>query len=187
MTIEEQLKFHLENKRFCKVIRQVGDDRFEHSNGFIVDYSSDFLLMQDTGEFTVIGYLVIPLSTVSKIQYKSNEKYFDKIIRWEKQLENVVKKHDIDLSNWTSVFRSIKKAGFNVIIENERPGDETFDIGPILKTTKTAVYIRYFNASGYLDDEITKIPFDKITLVQFDNRYINVFSKYLRKRKQKER
>nr|HMU05913.1 hypothetical protein [Saprospiraceae bacterium] len=80
---------------------------------------------------------------------------------------------------------TIKKAGFNIIIENENPEDYSFDIGPITKTIQNAVYIKYFNAKGYLNNQSTKITFDKITIAKFDDHYINVFSKYLRQRKPK--
>ena len=70
-----------------------------------------------------------------------------------------------------------------MIIENENPNDSSFDIGPITKVSKDAVYIRYFNAQGFLDAEPTKIIWEYITIVKFDDRYINTFSKYLRVRK----
>lgn len=106
-------------------------------------------------------------------------------MQWEKQVGYVSKKHKIDLTDWATIFRTIKESGFNVIIENENPEDETFDIGPIIRITKTAVHIQYFNAQGFLDSETTKITFDKITIAKFDDHYVNVFSKYLRQRKSK--
>lgn len=185
MTIKQQIKYHLDNKKFCKVKRQVAEDSFEYSNGYIVDNSGDFVLMQEADDFRVLGYLVFPISTITQIRFNNNDKYYDKIMQWEKQVDNVSKKNKIDLTDWISIFKTIKKAGFNVIVENENPEDESFDIGPIIKTTKTAVYIQYFNAQGYLDSELTKITFDKITIAKFDDYYINVFSKYLRQRKSK--
>lgn len=185
MKIRQQIKFHLDNKKFCKVKRQVAIDTFEYNNGYIVDNSEDFILMLESDDFKVLGYLVFHISTIVQIRFNNNDKYYNKIMDWENQTDNVKKKHNIDLTNWTTIFRTIKKAGYNVIIENEDPEDKTFDIGPIIKTTKSAVYINYFNAKGILDTEITKIPFDKITIAQFDNNYINVFSKYLRQQKAK--
>lgn len=185
MTIKQQIKYHLDNKKFCKVLRKVAEGTFEYSDGYIVDSSSDFVLMQEVGEFDVLGYLVFSISSISQIRFNNNDKYYDKIMQWEKQVDNVSKKYQIDLSNWTSIFKSIRKAGLNVIIENENPKDDSFDIGPITKVTKTAVYIRYFNAQGYFNLESTKIVFDKITITKFDNQYVNVFSKYLRYRKLK--
>ena len=47
--------------------------------------------------------------------------------------------------------------GFNIIIENEDPEDESFDVGSITKITRNSVFIHYFNAQGFLDDEPTEI------------------------------
>lgn len=141
MTIKQQIKYHLDNRKYCKIKRKVGDDSFEYSNGYIVDNSANFLLMQETNEFKILGYLIFPISTIVQIRFNNNDRYYDKIMQWEKQVENVSKKYIIDLTNWTTIFKTIKKTGFNVIIENENPNDETFDIGPIVKTTDSAVYI----------------------------------------------
>lgn len=185
MIIRQQIKFHLDNKKFCRIKRQVANDTFEYNNGYIVDNSEDFILMLESDDFKLLGYLVFNISTIVQIRFNNNDKYYDKIMDWENQVDNVKKKHRIDLTNWSTIFRTIKKTGYNVIIENEDPEDKSFDIGPIIKTTKSAIYIQYFNAKGILDNEITKITFDKISIVQFDNNYINVFSKYLRQPKAK--
>jgi len=185
MTLLQKIKYHRDNKKFCKVKRQVADNSFEFSNGYIVDNSVDFILLQEAVDFKVLGYVVFPISTVKEIRFNNNDKYYDKIIQWEKQTVNVLKKHDIDLTNWTTIFKTIKKAGFNVIVENENPDDNSFDIGSITKVTKTAVYIQYFNAKGIIDPDPSIISYDLISIVQFDNQYINIFSKYLRHRKLK--
>ncbi len=185
MTIQQQIKYHCDNKYYCKVKRQVSEDSFEYSNGYIVDYSDDFVLMQESDDFRVLGFLLFPISTIDQIRFNYNDKYYDKIMRWEKLIDTVSKRHKIDMKSWTTIFRTIKKAGFNVIIENENPNDEIFNIGPIIKITRTAVYIQYFSAKGFLESETTKITFDKITIAKFDDNYINVFSKYLRQHKTK--
>ncbi len=90
------------------------------------------------------------------------------------------------MSSWKTVFESISKLGFNVIVRNEYSEDDTFDIGPIIKITSEKVDINYFDAKGNLDTEITEIPWNKITLVEFDDIYINLMSKYLKKSKPKK-
>ena len=45
---------------------------------------------------------------------------------------------------------------------------------------------QYFDAAGFLDERPTKVKFSDITLVLFDDRYIDFFSKYLRNRKKKK-
>lgn len=186
MSVYDQISLLLAEKRFCKIKRKVGEDSFYYSNGYILAKSSDFILMRQMLDFQLHGYCVFPISAVEHIRYNNFDRYFHKIVQWENLFEEAVNSPLIDLSNWYSVFRSIKKLTEFVIIENENPADETFDIGRIEKITQKAISIRYFDAKGLYDDELTTIPYDNnITIVQFDSPYINTFSKYLRERKTK--
>lgn len=93
--------------------------------------------------------------------------------------------HKINLTNWQTIFKSIKSIDLNVIVECENPNIDTFTIGAIVKTTKKLVHILYFNADGFIDETPTSVDYDSITKVMFDDRYINVFSKYIRHKKKK--
>jgi hypothetical protein len=179
----EKLKYHRDMKKYTRVRREVATDVFEDSRGYVIDFSKDFILMQNTDNFDVDGYSIFPVKSIAEVRFTNNEKYYDRIMHAEGLKSKVVREHKIDLTSWTSIFRSIKTLGLNVIIENEDPQDESFDIGPITKATKTAVYVRYFDAQGYLDKEPTKIAFDLITITKFNERYTNIFSKHLRERK----
>ena len=181
--IKDKLVYNLENKRYCYLERKIDNNKIDNKFGYIIDLNDDYILLQETDDFEVCGYLIIPINTISKVRFNNNDKYYDKIMHWEKLTDKIIKKYNINLSNWESIFKSIKKLNLNVIIENEDPNDCSFDIGPITKVSKEAVYIRYFNAQGFLDIEPTKIIWSYITIVKFDDRYINTFSKYLRDRK----
>lgn len=185
MTILEKIQDHYTNKKFCKITRKVGKNAFELSSGYIVDYSNHFILLHQVDDFAVDGYLIFPVQSVKKVRMNSNDKYYDKIMRAEELIDKIENKHKPDLSGWTNVFRSIKKAGFNVIVRNEDPEDDTFNIGPITKVTDKAVYIRYFDAQGFFRDKSDKITWNYITLIEFDDRYSNTFSKYAREKKKK--
>ena len=181
----DKIKFHKDKKRYFKVQRQVAKDVLEKSHGYVVDFSKNFILLHETDDFQLDGYSIFPIKSISEIQSNSKDKHYDKIMHSERVTDDVSNKYSIDLTNWTTIFKSIKVLGLNVIVENEDPGDKSFDIGPITKVTKTAVYVRYFDAQGYLDKEPTKISFGLLTIVKFDGRYVNTMSKYLRERKSK--
>lgn len=168
-------------------MRQVAKDTVRKSNGYIVDFSDNFVLLQETDDFEVDGYAIFPIETIREILYSNNDKYYDKIMNLEGIIDSIQNKHKIDLTSWVTVMQSIKKLGFNVIVENEDPDDDSFDIGPITKISKSSVYVRYFNPQGFLDEKATKINWNLITVVKFDDRYTNIFSKYLRERKRKSK
>lgn len=186
MNIRKNLKSYLENKKYCKIHRKIGKVSIARKNGYVVDLSDDFVLIQEVDDFKICGYIVIPIKSISEIICNKNEKFFDKIMESEGLKQKIKNKHKINLKNWKTIFKSIKNLDFNVIVENEVPDDETFDIGPIIKINSTKMKIRYFNAQGVINAELTKIPYNKITLVNFDDSYINIFSKYLIEPKKKK-
>lgn len=166
-------------------MRQVAPGKLEKTDGYIAGYSDEFVLMREVYDFLLDGYHVFPRHTIAEIRFDKNNKYYDKILTKEGINTGICNEHDIDLTSWATIFRSIKKKGFPVIIENEDPDDESFDIGPVTKVTKAAVYVRYFDATGYLSEKPTRILWKFITVAQFDDRYSKIFSKHLRERKPK--
>jgi hypothetical protein len=185
MTILNKIKFHYDNKKFARVTRQVAGDYTEVSRGYIVDYSKNFIILQETDDFKVFSYLALPIAQIIDLRFNSHDKFYDKIMILEKEIDKVSLPHKIDLSNWQAIFKSLKSIGLNVIVECEDPSIDTFTIGPIFKTTKKLVYILYFSPTGFIDEKPTSIDYNSITKVMFDDRYINVFSKYIRHRKRR--
>jgi len=178
--IAEKIEEHFKNKTYCKITRKVGKDAVEMSSGYIVDYSDNFLLLHETGDFLVVCYNVLPINQIQKIRFNKWDKCQNKIMILEGEIEKVGIKYKIDLNSWETVFKSIKNHLLNVIVECESPDIAGFTIGPIVKTTKKYVYIQNFDPAGVLDEKPTSIDFESVTKVKFDDRYINIFSKYLR-------
>lgn len=184
--ILETIKDHFENKNYVKITRAIGGGDTTTSSGYIVKYSPDFLILQETGDFNLSGYAIVSIPHIVKIRFNRPDQYYNKIMAWEGQVEKVGINDNIDLNDWASIFKSIKKTGLNVIVECEGYDTNTFNIGPIIKTTKSQVFIHYFDATGFWEEEPTSIDLKNITRVNFDDRYINIFSKYLRHRRVKK-
>jgi len=182
--IADKLKLHLGN--YVKITRTVARGVDETSSGYILDFSDDLVLLHEAGDFTLHGYSVIPVRQVKKIRHNKFEKCFKQIMIAEGEAAKVGISYQIDLSNWQSALKSIQATNLNVIVEVEDPTKEIFSIGPIIKITAKKVHIEFFNGEGFIYDIPDKIAFDDITKVKFDDRYINVFSKYLRKKKAKK-
>lgn len=183
--IVEKIKFHKENKKITEISRKISKDITETIRGYILDYSTDFILLHSTGDFLLLSYKIIPIEQVVKLRYNEWDKYYDKIFRWEKEIDNVGINYLIDLNSWPSVFKSIKDKGLSVIVECEASETDNYIIGPIHKIGNKKVVIENFDPEGYFDDQPTSINYDAITKVTFDDRYINVFMKYTRNRKEK--
>jgi hypothetical protein len=180
MTSKEKIELYCNKKRYCKIEREIGQDVFVSHTGFIVDFSSDYLVLQETDDFIIRGFLIFSIESIKELRSNKSDRFFEKIYKKEGLTKKIKKKHKVNLSSWETILKSIKKLGFNVIIKDENPDENTFDIGPIIKVTKKSVHIQYFDAAGILDDEPTKIYWKNISLVSFDDIYVNTISKYIK-------
>lgn len=183
MISKEKISEFKEKLKCSHISRTSNGESFDNKKAFIIDFSDELVLAKEIDDFVIRGFLIFPINHISKLRRNGNDIFYEKICKKEKLIEPNIKNHNIDLTNWKTVFESISKLEFNVIIRNEYSEDDTFDIGPIVKVSNEKVDINYFDAKGNLDIEITKIPWDKITLVEFDDIYINLMSKYLKKSK----
>lgn len=171
------------DKTYVKITRTVSKGVDKVDGGYILDYLKKFVLVQETNAFKVLGYYILPVNQIKKIRHNKYDKYYHKIMIAEGEADKAGVSYKIDLDNWKSIFKSIKELSLNVIVRCENPKTGSFNIGPIIKATKSLVYIQYFDPTGLLDENPTSIDYESITKVDFDDRYINVFSKYLRKKK----
>ncbi len=85
--ITDKIKDHFENKKYAKIKKGAGKHTFETTSGYIVDYSSDFMLVQETDDFKVLGYTVLPINQIKKIRFNKWDKYYNKIMIWEARLK----------------------------------------------------------------------------------------------------
>ena len=104
-------------------------------------------------------------------------------MEWEGGKDQLGSKTKVNLSNWENLFKSLKNHKKNVIVECENTKLDSFVIGEIKKITDSKVFIQYFNGEGILAKKSTKVNFKDITIVNFEDSYIDVFSKYTRKNK----
>jgi hypothetical protein len=176
----EKIKYHHDSKKYAQITREVAKGITEISNGYIIAYSPGFILLHEVFDFSVAGYNIIPIAQIAKVRFNRFDKYFDKILTHEKVITNIGIEYPIDLDSWRAIFQSLEKREANIIVECESPEIDTFTIGPIVKAGDKKLTIKHFNAEGYFDNKPTRIAYADITKIQFDNAYINTFSKYTR-------
>ena len=182
MTIFEKLAFHKKEKAYCRIKRLIREKPYKLTNGYVLDYSDDFVLVKEVGDIALDGLSILPIRSIVKIRHNHYDKYMDYMLEAEGLKDQVKQTFKIDLSNWHTIFTSIQEIGLNCTVENESDKYFFFKIGPIVKVKKKSILLQNFDPEGYLDEEPTKIRFKEITTIGFDDNYTNVFSKYLRKR-----
>jgi hypothetical protein len=185
MTIKEAIEKHHKEKNYVHITRIISYYVEDIIRGYIVDYSKDFIILEEVEDFRGLGFVILPFKQILKIRYNKNDRFYDKIMEWEKEKDKISLTIKVDLTNWQSIFQTFQEKKMNVFVQCEALKLNNYATGPITNITKNSVYIQFFDQAGFLDDEPTQVYFEDITKVVFDDRYMNIMSKYLRKRKQK--
>ena len=108
------------------------------------------------------------------------ETMYSYILEAEGRIENVGIDYPIDLTSWQTIFEAIKTQKSFAIVECEQAWISRFLIGKIAKTSKKKLELLYFEANGIYEDYLTEQKLKEISIVRFDEDYINIFSKYVR-------
>lgn len=142
--------------------------------------NEQLFLAIDEDDFILDGFRISRIRDVKEMRIKNDK--CDEIIRSEGILDNLYIP-EINLKNWNSVFEGLKDIGKNIIVEYETAEgkDDSFTIGRIKKVYKSCLYMYYFDADGIWNTAPYRIPYNEVTSVTFDSRYINIFAKYLSK------
>lgn len=137
-------------------------------------------LSSKENDFDFGGYHIGKISNIDTIDTRTKgDKLFD-IIDAE-GLQKYLELPNVDLSDWKTVFESLQKLKKYIIVKNEKDYESecSFVIGEIFKVTSKYVTMRNFDCDGKWEENLYEIPFSKITSVEFNTRYCNVFSKYI--------
>ena len=179
-------KFEKLLKRFVKNqdLIKIESTAFEGESsiyGLILKNSTDFLHLTETDEFIFNGEVIIKKDQFDSIRCNEMDIAYKEILSKEGKLKATkLKKTTVDLTDWTTIFKDLKKQDIHVIVECEDLDDPTFTIGPIENVNSKNVEIRYYDATGILDKKLTKVKFKDITLLKFNDRYSKTFRKYLK-------
>ncbi len=171
---------HIDKVNFVKVILKDDSSVF----GFIVKYSDEFLMIEETYDFSLAGTKIVPYERVKSIRHNK----FDKVSKMIFAEEGLIKFNQkiIDktsLKDFESLFKSIKKQNFHCIVESRKKKIGFFSIGKILDVNEKSVTIQNYNVAGKIYKKPDEIPFKSIELVNFNDNYSKTFRKYLKTKK----
>ena len=148
---------------------------------YIFDVSDNLVLGIEEDDFILDGFQIRKISDLKKVEIKDD---ICPKINEENRLLDGVKKPEIDLSSWKSVFESLKPLNTLVIVENEKTdiGNDFFYLGYITEIKKSYIVFSSVDADGVRDDNI-RISYSEITSVTFNDRYSRTWQKYLSEHK----
>lgn len=154
--IKKLLQKHHEEKLYVRLTRGIKYLEFI-STGFILDISEKFILLQETDEFRILGYQIIPIKTIKHVRYNQNDKTYEKILKEEDLLQQVNLKYKIDISNWKTITEDLKKIEICVISECEHPKIQSFCIGKIkLEKLRKLIENQYLSTISTHKEYLTK-------------------------------
>jgi hypothetical protein len=181
--MSKKIKYHYDNKLHAKFIRDSGQ-KPKINLGYVAAYSADFVLLQETRWFKLPGFHIFPVSRLKKIHFSTLNRRYHKIMVWRGLVETVGINYPIDLTNWESIFESLKKFNLSVIIEfnNSITSDSS-----VIKTSSQSVYIQTIDSKNSTGKEAVEVAFESISNVQFSTKVIHKKSRQPAKRKVKMR
>jgi hypothetical protein len=174
------LKRTFKKGRFARIKRTLSNGDCFINRGYIVNVTKEFTFLRETENFSLQGVIVIPNSDIKTVRYNKYDRYYDFVMESEGE-KNALKKYTIHKAHtWLDVFTFLKDEDKYVIVELEKSENKAFIIGEILSIRPKNVRIRYFDAAGNWDAKPTKVRYSDITKITFDDRYIQVFRKYIK-------
>ncbi len=147
---------------------------------YILDYSDKLLFGIEEDDFILDGFQIRKISDLKKIEIKDD---LCPKMNEENQVLTGVKKPEIDLSSWKTVFESIDKLKCYLIVENEKPEKDGnfFYLGYIKDIKKSYAVFSSVDADGKWAENVI-IPYSKITSVTFKDRYSTTWQKHFSKK-----
>lgn len=173
------IKNHIDNTHYVKVFF-VDDSPEDLTSGFILNFSEEFLMIQESHNFTLDGIKIIPMNMVASTRHKKFEKTSEKIFSQEGLIkfdQKIIK--NTSLKNFESLFQSLKKQNFHCIVESSTKKKNIFSIGEILEINEKSVVIKNYDATGKIEKKSDKILFTNIDFISFNDRYSTTFRKYI--------
>ncbi|SIS38917.1 hypothetical protein SAMN05421639_104329 [Chryseobacterium shigense] len=168
---------HIDATDFVKIYLE--DDSM--ISGFLVKFSDEFVMIEETNEFTLAGTKIVPFDRVISIR----NNIYDKASKAIYQAENLIRLNQkiidkTNLDNAESLFKSIKKQDYHCIIESQKNKKDLFSIGEIIEVNAKYVVINNYDPAGRINKKPDKISFKNIDIINFNDNYSKVFRKYLK-------
>lgn len=181
MKLNKLLRKHIKNENFVKVYTSSKDFNLGSYEGFIFDYSDDYVLMNDMRDFDYDGLVVFKKSDIYEIKHTENEKFFLYLLKKEHIKKEIFKRKSklkFKLASIQEMMETLKSLQIPIICEHIYGKKDLFQIGTIQKVGKRKAQMKYFNARGKFDFKLVPVSYKSITFIRLDSPYANIFYKY---------
>lgn len=183
MDVKRALRRAVTQHESVKISRRTRDELNVY--GFPLAVGRALVLLRVLHDFDLDGYEVLPLERITQVRSGVHERFLEHVIRDECHLRSVwpprgaPKWADLPLDAWQELFTALGATQQIAIVECETRDEDAFLIGPVAGVAKHAVGIHNFDATAVWDSAPSEVPFKAITCVRFDERYTQVYARYV--------
>jgi len=148
-------------------------------NGFPLALDGDLLLVRTLDDFFLDGFAVMRVRDLVEVRDGAAERFFHKALRAEGLLDALAPAPDVPLRSWRAVFDAVRARYRFAIVECERDDDAGFYLGELVADDdRDSAALHYIQIDGTREGAVTRVPLDEVTLVRFDERYVNLFGRH---------
>lgn len=147
-------------------------------SAFPLRLEDDLVLVRSLQDFTVNGFAVMRLQDITQVRSTDAERFFASVLRAEGELDRAPAAKPVPLRSWRSVLEAVRLHYRHAIIECESADGLGFYLGELAGVDGDDATLRYIQVNGTRETALTRVPMDDITLVRFDERYVNLFGRY---------
>lgn len=176
--IRKRLDRAIASGEYCAIDRNIEDS--ETIDCFVLGVGKECVLIQNVEDFHLDGYSIILVANIKSIYMNKFDRFRRSIMKKEGVLDNHGIEYDVDLTSIKESLRSLKQKRKLLIVALEKPEDDGFAIGKILRLNKHTMAFRAFNGLGRWEDGHLRAEYTAITRIGFDQEYIEFYSRHLR-------
>ena len=177
----KQLQGASGNRTKVRLTRPFPSER--NINGFIVSIGRSLIILQQFHDFYCEGYAALRIADIIGFRSGKYERFWEQMLASEKLLENIGLPCKASPDSIFELLKSLRSRELLITVEIESEvseDDDDFNFGKIVDLNPHAVSMLCLSALGIWDRKPTVILIEKISVVQFDTPYGNIFSRYAR-------
>lgn len=146
--------------------------------GFPLALDDELVLLRSLHDFAVNGFAVLRLRDVTGVHSGDAERFFERVLRAEGALDAAGAVRPVPLGGWPAVLEAVRARYRHAIVECERADGGEFYLGELAAVDDDEVALHFIAVTGTREVALTRVPLDEVTLVRFDERYVNLFGRY---------
>lgn len=146
--------------------------------GFPLALDETLVLVRSLHDFAVNGFAVLRLRDVTEVHSGDPERFFERVLRAEGALDAAAPVKPVPLGGWAEVLEAVRAHYRYAIVECERADGGAFYLGELAAVDDDEVALHFIAVTGTREVALTRVPLDEVTLVRFDERYVNLFGRY---------